>query len=333
MKFLQTILLTLAVLVKSTSALASSVTTNTTITKTTKMDVSYYIQHNEAALTETVVNNERELQGTPSPTSSPTTFSPTYETSTFGCGTFQSIHSTGTLMPLVGNNRFVDVTFPTPSTFNLFGDTPLSQIRVYADGCIGISTILTGTRTFMNAGPGTPIATGGIVGSREQLPRISVAHEDLNPRATPGVYLLDTPGISFIVSWETRFYNNSVNDVQAQVELFYDTGDFEIRWGMVNAKSNDRIAAGIDHDGRSTPRAIPAVGPKFGANGVTIAGGQAGMPESTCNKFRVIAFPPTASPTRSASPTSSPTSNPTWSPTSAPTDSTSPTSSSSPSYT
>jgi hypothetical protein len=92
----------------------------------------------------------------------------------------------------------------------------------------------------MNEAPGTPIAIGGI-GSRDRLPRISVAHEDLNPMATatPGVYILDNAGTSFLVSWETRFYNNAVNMVQAQVELFYGSGDFDIRWGTLNAKTSD----------------------------------------------------------------------------------------------
>jgi hypothetical protein len=175
-------------------------------------------------------------------------------------------------------------------------------VHHFFTGCIGISItgqvanmappLTTPTNT-----PGTPIVVGGgtdLGSDKGGVPRICAAHEDLDPgnAAQPGVFVLDKT-TSFIISWETVFFSNPITSprVQAQMEIFLATGDFDIRWGAIAGRATDRIAAGIDHDLRTPARAIPAVGQAFGdtaaaSNGLTIASGP-GQPSNMCNSFTV----------------------------------------------
>jgi hypothetical protein len=252
---------------------------------------------------------------TPRPTPTPAPTSPRdYEVvaNSPGCGRFTSIASLANVVNLSGFDGFVDYTLPT--AFRLFGNTPLTSIRIYADGCIGIAPNNTALNMWASGNfSGDPIAVGGPTGgsNRDTIPRICAAHNDYDPRnsATDGVFVLNNAGISLTISWETTFFNSFLTDtIQAQLVLYYNSGNFDIRWGTIApdvAGNNYRISAGIDYDVAPNPRAIPAVGDKFGLDGITTDANQAGMPQNECNQFTVISLP-TPAPTRRPTPAPTP---------------------------
>jgi hypothetical protein len=145
-----------------------------------------------------------------------------YAATSAGCGLFIPLRfAPGRVALPITDIGFVDVAVPLG--FTVYGDTPLSMIRVYADGCIGISSDLTATLTAMGTNNAANLAIEvNMLGSTiSRTPRISAAHENLIPNSSPGVFTLSLPG-AFIVSWETQFANPAPivgSIVRAQVVL------------------------------------------------------------------------------------------------------------------
>jgi hypothetical protein len=134
------------------------------------------------------------------------------------------------------------------------------------------------------------------------VPRISFAQGDLE---VFGAFTLDK-GASFMISFDNaRFFNEPTGTVQVQLELFYNSGDFHIRWGDLLPDFTS-IAVGIENENRTTPVAIPAAlsNPNlFDLDGVTSVGGPGVMPQNKCLAF-IVTSPPTSSPTASPTQTS-----------------------------
>jgi hypothetical protein len=144
--------------------------------------------------------------------------------------------------------------------FKAFGDTSLSSLvlstngvlLLYADGPDGDDPALCCSEDPIS------LDSDG-VDADELVPRIAFLHEDL---IALKVYTLDT-GKSLIISFEHAvFYADPVDDTltaQVQVELYYDTGDFDIRWGDLKPSiCREDFAARIEDETHNPPVAIPA---------------------------------------------------------------------------
>lgn len=159
-----------------------------------------------------------------------------------------------------------------PFTFNWYGDTAISAVRVSSNGQININS----GDTSSNCCSADAVEVGGAY----TQPRIAVAQEDIDPGDYGDVYALDT-GSSFIVDFAgTAFFANA-GELNAQVELF-PNGDVEVRWGFIDAAGN-ALAAGVEDDTRAPPAATPATGAGFtGAPGVALDGS---LLSNQCRRF------------------------------------------------
>jgi hypothetical protein len=241
--------------------------------------------------------NKKTPAPTPRPTSAPLP-SGAYAISTAtDCGAYTSIGGNVNATTIVFKEADGTVTtdegtanLALPQSFNYFGDKPIKNLVLSSNGIIIMAVILGTTGGFS----AQPIAVGGI-DNLKLLPRISFLHQDLRAIS---VNTLGTPS-SFIISFDSAyFYDDPLKIVQVQIELFYATGDFQIRWGTIVA-TNNTFACGIDDDTRLlnyviTPFALPCAirTPNlFDSVGVTIGNQQADMPQNSCLAFKVIDGP------------------------------------------
>jgi hypothetical protein len=248
-------------------------------------------------------------------TFSPTTFCPAmsppitpvpggpagaYTQSTTGCGFYKSLDgcsgatpvtftATNAINAAANDEGAAVITLPRP--LNLYGNTTITSIVLSTNGIIRFDGI------FDEGGfVPQPITTTGSGGAA--IPRIAFAQEDLIALV---VNTLDT-GRSFIISFDSaHFFSNAAKIVQVQIELFYASGDFDIRWGSINAV-NDVIACGIEDQTRSPPFALRcAIGTPnlFNSRGITFGSTAAEMPQNQCLAFTVTdaTLAPTGAPT------------------------------------
>jgi hypothetical protein len=195
-------------------------------------------------------------------------------TQSLQCGNYSSIvGQSGTVM-LSTISSCDDCTelVALPFTFNWYGDTSITQVRVSSNGQININSADTSSNCCS--------ADSVVVGGSYTQPRIAVAQEDLNPGASLGaVYALDT-GSSYIIDYSDIAFFGFPGNVQAQVELFPD-GRVEIRWGQL-VSDNDSIAVGVEDDTRIPPAATPAAGAPFNSTGIAPF---TNLPQNQCRLF------------------------------------------------
>jgi len=192
-------------------------------------------------------------------------------------GTFAPIGALPGAVLLAGVSSCDDCTevVTLPFTFPWYGGAlNVTQVNVSSNGSI-------------NLGPGAAASlccsawaldngqAGGTPVPGQQVARIDVLQEDLDPAGTGGnIYALSL-GTSFIISYESvSFYPGPASgSVNAQVELFV-TGDIEIRIGTVTGPATDNLACGLtDPGGGVTGWFSPAsVIPQFNSVGQTSGG-------------------------------------------------------------
>jgi hypothetical protein len=170
-----------------------------------------------------------------------------------------------------------------PRPFMFLGYDPINKIVVTQDGAINIrGDMLTSTYRPV------PISLESDNNNNnnndddpyEHVPRISVAQSggvvQGYPGSTDGIYILETDS-SIIISWESISLVSGRFLLTCQVELFYDTGDIEMRW----SPSGDFVefAAGIEDE---------TLGVAYPARGGTFIGG--GISNSFLSEFQCLNF-------------------------------------------
>jgi hypothetical protein len=313
MKFAKKTILTVAL---STTAFASSTTPITTTTTTTTINEKDRMarddfhavrrqqqQHgNGTAVVPPPANTTSPMlppPPPPSPITAPRKPSGYYTVVADDCGVYSSLVGVPGTMPFTfgfgSDIGFGSLTLPKP--FYVFGDDPTTNLVLYADGVIRLDGIMD-----FDDGLGffpLPIAVGNAgVKDESSIPRISFAQGDL----VADVVNTLAKNNSFAISYDDAHFfglgGSKTDKIQVQVELFYTTGDFHIRWGSVMA-TDDRIAVGIEDESRSAgPVAIPAVlGPIFEpTTGITVGRQAANMPQNSCLAFKVSNPPSAPSP-------------------------------------
>lgn len=181
-------------------------------------------------------------------------------------------------------------TVTLPFTFPWFGgNLNVNQVSVSSNGCInvdGSTANLCCSAWSLDNGQ-----AGGSPAYFQQIARIAVLQEDLDPAGTGGnIYTLDL-GTSFIISYEAvSFYPGPTNgSVNAQAELFVN-GDIEIRIGAVTGNGINDLACGLtDPGGGATTWFSPSsVIPQFNSFGQTTGGV---VPQNTGVRFAAGAPP------------------------------------------
>ncbi|NRA94587.1 MAG: hypothetical protein HRU14_00105 [Planctomycetes bacterium] len=160
-------------------------------------------------------------------------------------------------------------TVPLSFAFPWFG-TNLTSVNVCSNGAIimdGNTASLCCSAWALDNGQigGTPVYA-------QQVDRISVAQEDLDP-AGMNVWMLDT-GVSIIISFEavSWFPGPTTGSVEAQVELFAN-GVIEVRFGtIVTAGNNFVCGTSSDQGGTVVFTSAGSVLPEFNAVGQTTGG-------------------------------------------------------------
>jgi len=160
-------------------------------------------------------------------------------------------------------------TVPLSFSFPWFG-TNLTSVNVCSNGAIimdGNTASLCCSAWALDNGQ-----TGGTPVYAQQVDRISVAQEDLDP-AGMNVWMLDT-GVSIIISFEavSWFPGPTTGSVEAQVELFAN-GAIEVRFGtIVSAGNNFVCGTSADQGGTVVFTSAGSVLPEFNAVGQTTGG-------------------------------------------------------------